>query len=286
MTEKKDIQNVFGNAFNKALGGGISGASAMGCQVVSLMWLRTTMNYQYRYGTTTSQAIKSLYKEGGLRRFYRGVGPALLQGPLSRFGDTAANAGILALLDSNESTKDLPVAAKTMCASFAASLWRVNLMPIDTLKTTLQVNGKDGLKLLANKYRQNGIGVFYHGTLGAFTATYVGHFPWFFTYNYLDNVIPKQDTSVKKFTRNAVIGFSASAVSDTVSNSIRVLKTTRQTYDKPISYLDAGREVIKKDGISGLFGRGLKTRLIANGLQGMMFTVLWKSFMEILDSKN
>ena len=118
-----------------------------------------------------------------------------------------------------------------------------------------------------------------------FLATYVGHFPWFFTFNYLDKTIPKQDTTLKKFSRNAVIGFCASAVSDTVSNSIRVLKTTRQTYDKPISYLDASKEIIKKDGFSGLFGRGLKTRLIANGLQGMMFTVLWKSFMEILDKK-
>lgn len=284
MTESKNT-NVLEKSFKRALGGGISGASAMGCQVLSLMWLRTTMNYQYRYGTTTTQAMKSLYKDGGIRRFYRGLGPALLQGPLSRFGDTAANAGVLTFLDSNEHTKDLPVAAKTMCASFAAALWRVNLMPIDTLKTTLQVNGKDGLKLLGSKYRQNGVGVFYHGTFGAFSATYVGHFPWFFTFNYLDQTIPKQDTTVKKFSRNAFIGFCASAVSDTVSNSIRVLKTTRQTYDKPISYLDAGKEIIKNDGVSGLFGRGLKTRLIANGLQGMMFTVLWKSFMEIMEKK-
>ena len=283
MTEQKDFKDVLNKSFQRALGGGISGASAMGCQVLSLMWLRTTMNYQYRYGTTTSQAIKSLYKDGGIRRFYRGLGPALFQGPLSRFGDTAANAGVLALLDSNENTRELPVAAKTMTASFVAALWRVNLMPIDTLKTTLQVNGKDGLKLLGTKYRQNGIGVFYHGTLGAFSATYAGHFPWFFTFNYLDETIPKQDTTIKKFSRNALIGFSASAVSDTVSNSIRVLKTTRQTYDKPISYLDAGKEIVKNDGIIGLFGRGLKTRLIANGLQGMMFTVLWKSFMEILN---
>lgn len=29
-----------------ALGGGTAGAMAMGCQVLSLMWLRTTMNYQ------------------------------------------------------------------------------------------------------------------------------------------------------------------------------------------------------------------------------------------------
>lgn len=285
MSDTKDIKNILNNSFQRALGGGLSGASAMGCQVLSLMWLRTTMNYQYRYGTTTTQAIKSLYKDGGIGRFYRGLGPALLQGPLSRFGDTAANAGVITLLDSYDETKDLPVAAKTMCASFIASLWRINLMPIDTLKTTLQVNGKDGLKLLASKYRQNGVGVFYHGTLGAFSATYVGHFPWFFTFNYLDQTLPKQETTVKKFARNAIIGFSASAVSDTVSNSIRVLKTTRQTYDKPISYMDAGKEIIKNDGVLGLFGRGLKTRLIANGLQGMMFTVLWKSFMEFAEKK-
>jgi hypothetical protein len=53
------------------------------------------VNYQYRYGTTTTQALKTLYKEGGIPRFYRGLLPALLQGPLSRFGDTAANAGRL-----------------------------------------------------------------------------------------------------------------------------------------------------------------------------------------------
>jgi hypothetical protein len=31
---------------------------------------------------------------------------------------------------------------------------------------------------------------------------------------------------------------------------------------------------------SGLFGRGLKTRIVANGCQGLMFAVLWKYFME------
>ena len=69
------------------------------------MWLRTTMNYQYRYGTTTTQALKALYAQGGVVRFYRGLLPALFQGPLSRFGDTAANAGVLSLLDSHSNTR-------------------------------------------------------------------------------------------------------------------------------------------------------------------------------------
>ena len=42
------------------------------------------MNVQYRKGGTTGGAIKSLYAEGGMLRFYRGLGPALVQAPLSR----------------------------------------------------------------------------------------------------------------------------------------------------------------------------------------------------------
>lgn len=38
-------------------------------------------------------------------------------GPVSRFGDTAANAGILALLQSNSYLKDLPSPVKTIFAS-------------------------------------------------------------------------------------------------------------------------------------------------------------------------
>jgi hypothetical protein len=114
----------------------------MGIQVCSLMWLRTTVNYQYRNGGTMTNAFKTLYavrscilhaadhhrsvpdvphvwcspqhlhklpQDGGILRFYRGVGPALIQGPMSRFGDTAANAGTLAMLDSYDATSTLPV---------------------------------------------------------------------------------------------------------------------------------------------------------------------------------
>jgi hypothetical protein len=31
-------------------------------------------------------------------------------------------------------------------------------------------------------------------------------------------------------------------------------------------------------GYAGLFGRGLQTRILANGMQGIMFSVLWKYF--------
>jgi len=275
LTPSQAIQH----ALEKGWHGGKSGAMAMGINVCSLMWIRTTMNYQYRYGTTTKQAMQKLWHEGGIPRFYRGLAPALFQGPLSRFGDTAANTAILALLE----PYDIPIAAKTGAASISAGLWRILITPIDTLKTTLQVEGKQALPLLGAKIRTHGILVTFHGALAAASATAVGHFPWFFTFNTLQESIPKPQEGSHpawKFARNALIGFVASIVSDTTSNSLRVIKTTRQTFDKPLSYPEVVRHVVKSDGIIGLFGRGLKTRIMANALNSMLFATLWKYIME------
>lgn len=281
----KDVKEIFAKAGKRALGGGLSGAMAMGVQVTSMMWMRTTMNFQYRHGTSTRQALKTLYKDGGVRRFYRGYLPAMAQGPLSRFGDTAANAGILSLLDSSAATADLPVSIKTVCASAAAAGWRIMLMPIDTTKTIMQVEGRNGLPALASKFRTSGPTVLYHGALAASGATFVGHYPWFFTFNFLDEKLPTPNTTLQKLARRALMGFSASVVSDTISNSVRVVKTTKQTCTTAISYPDAVRLVVREDGLAGLFGRGLQTRIMANGLQGLLFSILWKYFDEAFFKK-
>jgi hypothetical protein len=60
-----------------------------------------------------------------------------------------------------------------------------------------------------------------------------------------------------------------------------VVKTYRQVNEVRIGYFDAARAVIATDGWKGLFGRGLKTRIIANGCQGIMFSILWKLFMDL-----
>lgn len=271
-----DLGEILRKAGKRALGGGIPGAAAMGIQVLSLMWLRTTVNYQYRYGMSTTQALKHLYAEGGIRRFYQGVGPALIQGPLSRFGDTAANAGVLAFMETHPNTKDLPVGVKTLAASAAAGIFRIFLMPVDAMKTIMQVEGKNGLPALGAKVRAGGPQVLYHGALAASAATFAGHYPWFATYNFLNSALPVYEDLPKKLSRAAFIGFCASAVSDTVSNSIRVVKTTKQTSTVPMSYPEVVRSVVQKDGVLGLMGRGLKTKIISNGIQGLLFSVLWR----------
>ena len=248
-------------------------------QVTTLMWMRTTVAYQYRYGSTTREAMQVLYSQGGVRRFYQGVLPALLQAPMSRFGDTAANAGMVSMLNAHESTRELPTPVKTLASATAATCWRVMLMPLDTLKLMMQVEGAKGLETLRAKLQVGGPRVLFHGSAGLITSAFFGHYFWYGTYNALDARAPTYAELPKTLARNAAVGFAASAVADTATNSVRVLKTFRQTSEHPISYADAARQIISKDGVAGLFGRGLVTRLLSNGVQAALFSATWK-FLE------
>ncbi|KAH8109619.1 mitochondrial carrier domain-containing protein [Phellopilus nigrolimitatus] len=224
--DAEDVEFDLGKALKSALGGGLSGAAAMLLQVLTLMPLRTVMNYQYRYGRTTTEAVRTLYAAGGWRRFYAGLTAALFQGPIARFGDTAANAGILALLASNGFLKALPALVQTLFASAAAAAFRMVLTPVDTVKTTMQTQGKEGIALLRARVRAcaprsrsdlshlllvkikvDGVGSLWYGAFATAAATFVGHYPWFGTYNYLSGALPLPHTLPQKLLRQAFIGF-------------------------------------------------------------------------------
>jgi hypothetical protein len=306
-------EQVFAQASKKALSGGKAGASASILQVLTFMWLRTAMNYQYRYGGTLSSSLSELYSQGGVGRLYQGLPFALLQGPLTRFGDTAANVGILALLESFAWSAGLPLPLRTACGSITAGLWRIVLMPIDTSKTMMQVQGREGLDTLWTQVRMVGVGPLYRGAVASAGATAVGHYPWFLTYNFLNDVLPLVDKTAEggvdpnmvlilSLGRSAVLGLVASCVSDCCSNSLRVIKTTKQTAEltsanvvpkgeddkvggsssgQELSYKDAIGLILEQDGWIGLFGRGLQTRLLTNALQGALFSVLWRYFQQV-----
>ena len=67
----------------KAIRSSFSGFKAMTIQVCKLMWVRTIMN---------------LYKQGGVKRFYSGLLQGLIQGPVSRFGETFSNSLALKIM--------------------------------------------------------------------------------------------------------------------------------------------------------------------------------------------
>jgi hypothetical protein len=288
-----DWNGILKKSSKRALGGGKAGAAAAVVQVCTLMWLRTSMNYQYRYGGNLKTSLETLWSQGGISRLYQGLPFALVQGPLTRFGDTAANVGVIALLESLDATRDLPLPVKTAFGSIAAGAWRIVLMPVDASKTAMQVEGAEGLERLRANVLERGPGVLYRGAVAQAAATTAGHFPWFLTYNFLNEQLPQvsSESDLLLFLlRSAFLGLSASCVSDCISNSLRVLKTTKQTSQlstdgEDLSYSEIAKQIIEKDGVVGLLGRGLQTRLLTNAIQGAVFSVCWKYFQQFNGSQ-
>lgn len=157
------MNQILIKAGKRGLGGGLPGAIAGVVQVTTLMWLRTIINYQCRYGTTFRQAFATLFHDGGIPRFYRGLSFALVQAPMSRFVATAANDGVEALLAALEFTKDWGPGRTTFVASIVVGTWRMLLMPIDTCKTVLQVDSAEGFRQLMRRVKAGKIGVLYQG---------------------------------------------------------------------------------------------------------------------------
>ena len=60
----------------------------------------------------------------------------------------------------------------------------------------MQVTGK--FSAVVDKVKLAGPFALYNGAIAAASATFVGHYPWFFTYNYLSEAIPEQDTALAK----------------------------------------------------------------------------------------
>ena len=273
----KSIRADILEGFWTGMRSGTSGALAGSLQVILLMWMRTVMNVQYMKGGTFSSRLRELWQEGGFRRLYRGIEFALVQNPISRFGDTACNTGGLAILK-----KLFPSASKafyTAVTTFVASVWRLFITPVDAIKTILQVHGTSGFSIIKKRYKKEGFRAFWSGGLAIIFVNWAGAYPWFLTYNILQDVMPEYGTNLvgQYIPREAFIGLFSSIVSDSCTNSIRILKTIKQVNNE-LGYLGQAFQIVENDGLQSLLGRGLKTRIVGNAVQSALFSTMWKTF--------
>ena len=270
------INNNENNSFIKGLEAGIKGSIAVSAQVSSLMWIRTITNYQYVHGTSFQNTFMTLYNQGGISRFYRGIIPSLIITPLSRFGDTSTNSFALSYLG-----KETSVWKTAVLSSVLAGGWRIAILPIENWKTHKQVYGKDGFAVLKNSVKQNGIKELYKGGYAYFGYSVVGNYGWFGTYNFITKKYPIKDNDLlyQKIGKSIFYGISSSLAADTLSNSFRVLKTIKQTDGRNISYKKINNNIIKKEGKLGIFKRGLTTSLMGNSIQAGFFSIIFTYLM-------
>jgi hypothetical protein len=222
--------------------------------------------------------VTQLYNQDGIARFYYGLSYAIILGPLAKFGATASNEIALVIAESLGNSKFAMFIATPIGSGLSAS-WRVFLMPIDTIKTVLQVEGSHGLQNLFTKVIKGGAVIsLYEGSAATFIAALAGHWPWFLVHNYLEQVLlPLSDNRLLSFCRNSFIGLASSLVSDSLSNCIFVVKTIKQASasHENLSYFEIITTVIRSDGIFGFMGRGLGSRILCNGLNSIVFMILW-----------
>lgn len=273
--EKGRLGDAARDAANSGLRSGLSGSLAMSAQITSFMWLHTVMRYQYRHGTTALDTARTLYRDGGLMRFYRGYPFAMLNAPLIRFGSTATNQASLTFLDSMD--PEMPIWVKTLCASSGAAAWRVLFTPLDMMQTSLQVGGSSGRSDVGSKIRAHGPLVLWHGSSALYLSALIGHFSWFGVYNTLNRTWAEPVDPRTRAARDGAIGVLSTLVSDVSTNFLEVLKTQRQTTETSTRYLAAMSALVASDGLVGFLTRGLKTRLFINCVQGAFFTIVWNT---------
>ena len=102
--------------------------NAMLIQISLLYPVRTVINHQYTNGNRFLSSVKDLYQKEGLKRFYRGFVPGLIQGPLIKSGDLYINYHIINNLNTND------IFVKTFFSSIIGSGFRCFFIPIDTIK--------------------------------------------------------------------------------------------------------------------------------------------------------
>lgn len=279
------LSEVLSRAGWRAFGGGLAGSAGMAAALLLLTPLRTITTVQMSTGGSARAAAAALLAEGGVRRLYRGMAFTLVQVPLARFGDTAANAGAMAGLASLAATRDWPVVAQSAISACAAAAFRAVLTPLDAVKVALQAGGAAGWPRLREAVRARGWRALYDGSRATAANALIGHWAYFGSFNSLMANVPAaggglveraaRDAGlgagtaalVERTLRNAGIGLAAGAIADAAANSIRVVKTMKMTTGQ--SYGRCVVAVIKADGLHGLFFRGFAARFSANALAGV-----------------
>lgn len=150
------------------------------------------------------------------------------------------------------------------------------------MKVVLQVDGSEGFRSLVRRLKAGKISSLYQGCIATALASMLGHYPWFFTYNWLAAREWVLALLPSTLIRNASIGLASSVVSDVFVNAIRVIKTTKQSLGSrhSVTYAEAVRIILAADGWRGLFGRGLSTRIYCNAIQSIVFTVIWRALAD------
>ena len=258
---------------------------------------KTLIKYQYVNGTGLSETLSLLLFESvDNQRVLRGIFPNIIKYSCGKMGEASIYTYFKQLNFDSHNTHEFN--ARLYFTSLTITLWRVNLMPLDTISNVLQVHGKNGYKLINTRIKNEGIKTLYSGSIFYGAIIYIHSFIWFSLYESLSshmitstqveskqtsqfnksNIISNTNLNIKNDLNNGIIGFLATLGSDTINNPLKVIKTYKQTYKNNISYFDSFKHVISGNDYKKGIYRGLYTKTILNAFTSSIYVILWKRF--------
>lgn len=253
------------------------------------------------------KAIKTIYKQGGVKSFYVGNGLNVMKvfpESAMKFGSFEATKKIMCRIEGVEDQTQLSKVSTYLSGGIGGVIAQMTVYPIDTLKYRMQcasLDSKDkGFRLLritaSELYKEGGLRVFYRGLLvgigGMFpyAALDLGTFTTVKKW-YMNKEAEKTGCSVDDVQLPNHLVLSLGAASGTFGATlvypINLLRTRLQaqgTFAHPYTYngfFDVARQTVRREGIQGLF-KGLVPNLAkvipAVSISYLMYENLKKAF--------
>jgi len=231
-------------------------------QASALFWIKPIIKSQYVYGGSLYQSFQFLKNEGGIPRFYRGFLPAVLKSGIGRTSDITIYTKMNKMYGNDKYFSSL------MSGTLSAIV-KIAILPLDTLSNIYQVHGKDGYKhAKGNLYR----GALAYGAIHSISSS-----SWLLSYSHMKDIKVFENDNFNYM----LTGFTCSAITDTIVNPLRVIKTNKQAFANEKSYFAIVQDMMK-DGL-GLY-RGYRTRLTYNAINGALFVLFWQN-LEMVTKK-
>ena len=159
---------------------------------------KTIIKYQYVNNTTISDTLnKLLFKSQDKFRLFRGLFPSIAKSTLGRMGDIGIytyymnemkNTNNISSNADNNINNNKSNSNNLLKIACLTSLWRLNLIPLDTISNTYQVHGINAADIL-KKIKKNDFRVLYNGAM-ALSTIIASDYIWFGIYTELNSTLP------------------------------------------------------------------------------------------------
>lgn len=252
------------------------------------------------------RAVRTLYRQGGLKAFYLGNGLNVLKvfpESAMKFGSFEAAKRAMCRIEGVEDERELSKRATYLSGGIGGVIAQCTVYPIDTLKYRMQcanLGGDTGHQLLINTakemYQEGGIRMFYRGLyvglagMFPYAAMDLGTFTslkrWYTNRVALREGIPYDEVAIPNYMV-LTMGASSGAFGASIVYPINLTRTrlqTQGTYAHPFTYngfFDCARQTVKREGVQGLY-KGVVPNLLkvipAVSISYLMYENLKKLF--------